>query len=46
MAPQTTFDQNKAILLDIAKRWRALVAEREQPLARHIGRTIGSPSPK
>jgi hypothetical protein len=46
LAEQTTFAPNKATLLDIAKRWRALAAEREQPSARLKGRTMGSPSLK
>jgi len=51
LAEQTSFAANKAILLDIAKRWRALAAEGErasfrQTGFRQTGRAIGSPSPK
>jgi hypothetical protein len=45
MAEQTAIPVSKAILLDIAKRWRALATETEQPSFRRVGRAIGSPSP-
>jgi hypothetical protein len=45
MAEQTAIPASKAILLDLAKRWRALAAETEQPSFRRVGRALGSPSP-
>jgi hypothetical protein len=41
LASNTKFAANKAILLDMAKRWRSLAAESKQPL---VGRAIGVPS--
>jgi hypothetical protein len=41
LAAKTTFEANKAIFLDMAKRWRSLAEESKQPL---VGRAIGSPS--
>jgi hypothetical protein len=47
MAETVFLPSNKAVLLDIAKRWRALAAESGQVSLRHrVGRRIGSPSPK
>ena len=45
LAEQTAFVGNKAILLNIAKRWRALAAESERASFQRVGRAIGSPSP-
>lgn len=44
LAEQTTIAVTKAILLDIAKHWRALAAESERPSFRPIGRALGAPS--
>ena len=44
MAEKSAFPANKAILLDIAKRWRAFAAQSEQPSFQRVGRAIGIPS--
>jgi hypothetical protein len=46
LATQTAFAENNAILLGLAKRWRALAAESERTSFRPVSRAIGSPSPK
>lgn len=46
-AEKTRSDANKALLLELAKRWRALAVESEQASFHHrIGRRIGRPSPE
>ena len=47
MAEKTAIPVNRAVLLDLAKRWRALAAEGGQAsFQQRIGRHIGVPSPK
>jgi hypothetical protein len=46
MAEKTTIPATKAIFFDVAKRWRTLAAETEQPSFHSVGRALGSPSPQ
>jgi hypothetical protein len=43
MAEQPAFAANKAILLDSAKRWRALATETEEPSFRRLGQALPRP---
>jgi hypothetical protein len=44
MAEQTATAANRAILLDSAKRWRALATETEEPSFRRVGHAHPRPN--